>query len=224
MMNNMIGLIVLVVAWLLSGCSLRSLDHLSGGKSTYYWYTDGEVSGGTPTNPTRYREPYEFDSRQVIGNRNIVAVAIAASDDHVYYWYDSNEVSSGTTDEPTKYRPISPANQAPNKILIGAGIAKDDRVYYWYSDNTASSGTTTDPTRYRNYYPVNIRKAITSVTGQVQMKLPVAIAISKVDDRVMYWYENELMSIGTTDNATRYADNIDSNLKCSELVGAGSAG
>ncbi len=211
------GMVVVII--MMSSCSLRSLDHLSGGKPTFYWYADGEVSGGTPTNPFRYREPYEFDNRKVIGNRKILAVAIAASNNHVYYWYNSNEVSSGTTDEPTKYRPFTSANLSPEKTLIAAGIAKDDRVYYWYSDSTASSGTTTEPTKYRNYYPVNILKPIRLDSGLVQMKPPVAIAISKINDRVYYWYENELLSIGTTDHATRYADNIDSNVKCAELIG-----
>ena len=73
----------------------------------YYWYSDGTVSSGTTSEPTKYRDFYRCN---LPPNKSLIAVGIAGSNDYVYYWYSDGTVSSGTTREPTKYRDFYPSN------------------------------------------------------------------------------------------------------------------
>jgi hypothetical protein len=190
---------------------------------SFYFFDDNrKVSAGSATNPFQSRNLYSYNILNEKKHREVLAVAIAASNNHVYYWYNTGEVSSGDTEYMVRHRNFYFSNQSPEKQLIAAAIASNDRVYYWYSDDTASSGTTDNPTRYRKYYPVDIRKNI-SITDTPNLVLPEAIAIAKGDDRVHYFYENGTYDIGTTDDADAHWKNIRFNRAGRTLVDVDSA-
>lgn len=131
---------------------------------------------------------------------DIVAMAIAGSDDHVYAWYKDGTVSSGTSTNLEAYRKPYRYEirdgETPGNI-VGIAIAKsDDRVYAWYDDGTVSSGTTSNLSSARHRYDYTLPPG-KSPDDIVDMDIAP-------DDHVFVWYKDGTASSGTTDRLDKY--------------------
>lgn len=127
------------------------------------------------------------------------------SENRVYAWYSNGTVSSGTTADldshsaPTKFS--LPDGMKPVQIRAIA-ISKNDRVHVWYEDGTHSVGTTTDLDRYIGRDSDNDPKTKNKVRIPDQRKMAdiVGIGISKSSNRIYVWYEDGMVSSGSTTN------------------------
>ena len=90
---------------------------------------------------------FVFAATTAYGQRRIVGISIACSNDHVYTWYSDRTVSVGTSENLAAYQPPHPYSLPFGKTpddIVEIGIAGNDHVYTWYRDSTVSSGTSTD--------------------------------------------------------------------------------
>jgi len=139
------------------------------------------------------------------GARNLMAVAIAKSDDHVYYWYSDNggEVSAGLTNDPFRYRGLQPF-QTPvgGWNVVAVAINSEDRVYYWLQNGTTinvSIGTSQDPFAYGG------SGNFAEPPGEYILQ---EAGISTADRVYYYWRHREshtiYNSVGTSTNPVAY--------------------
>lgn len=172
----------------------------------YAWYRDAKVSSGTTNDLDRYRALYGYSVVTEIPPipaktpRDIVAMAIDCSDDHVFAWYKDGTVSSGTSTNLDVYRKLYryalPTGKTTSDI-VGVGIANDDHVFAWYRDGTVSSGTSEDLDKYRKPY------GYTLPPGKTPNNI-VAMAIACSDNSVYTWYRDGTVSSGTSDDLDRH--------------------
>ncbi len=153
----------------------------------------GLTISGSSSDLDRYISPYGFVLPGNIEPADVVAVAIAGSNDHVYAWYLDGTVSSGTTHDFAWYRRrysySLPSGKTPNDI-VGIGIAgSNDRVYTWYRDATVSIGSSNDLDRYRR------PRAYSLPSGKTPNDI-VGIGVAGSNDHVYAWYLDGTVSSG----------------------------
>lgn len=164
-----------------------------------------------------------------------VALAIAGSDDDVYAWRFDGRVSRGRSwDTDTLGRPRSFALPPDQEIgdILDIAIAGDDRVYAWYRDGSLSIGTSEklDQHEYlKNAYRLPSGYQLddgddTREAGEVTI---VGIAIAKSNDHVYVWYDNGMVSSGTSRDFDRYHSprpyTLPGGKRSSHIVGIGIA-
>lgn len=136
------------------------------------------------------------------GQRKIVGISIACSNDHVYTWYSDKTVSVGTSENLAAYEPPHPYSLPFGKTpedIVEIGIAGNDRVYTWYRDSTVSVGTSTDLDKYQPRHPYRLESGLRS-PGSV-----VGIDIACSNDHVYVWYFDNKVSSGTSDDLDKYS-------------------
>jgi hypothetical protein len=145
---------------------------------------------------------FVFAATTAYGQRRIVGISIACSNDHVYTWYSDRTVSVGTSENLEAYQPPHPYSlpfgKSPNDI-VEIGIARNDHVFTWYTDRTVSSGTSTDLDKYQPRHPYRLPQ-FESVASRI-----VGIDIACSDDHVYAWYTDSRVSSGTTDDLDKYS-------------------
>ena len=134
------------------------------------------------------------------GQRTIVGMSIACSNDRVYTWYSDRTVSVGNSENLSAYQPPHPYSLPFGKTpddIVEIGIAGNDHVYTWYSDSTVSSGTSTDLDKYQPRHPYRLApfKSPRDVVG---------IDIACSNDHVYVWYSTGDVSSGTSVDLDKY--------------------
>jgi CubicO group peptidase (beta-lactamase class C family) len=159
-------------------------------------------------NARRYR-----DAIAEAACNDTIALGIAGSDDDVYAWRFDGTVSRGRTwdtDQLGAPRPFAlPPDQEIGDIVDIAIAGSDDRVYTWYRDGSLSIGMSQqlDHHEYvRNAYrlPDGYRFDNGDDEHEPEEVNIVGIAIAKSDDHVYVWYDNGMVSSGTSRDFDRY--------------------
>lgn len=159
----------------------------------YTWYADGTVSEGYSRDLEHHgsRVPFKMP-KDANGNNlkepsNIVAMAIAGSNDRVYTWYDDNSVSVGWSQDLGYYSGPSPVTFPEGLTahdLVGVGIAgSNDHVYAWFANGTVSEGKSRNLAGYAQPY------AYTPASG-TKIGHIIGMGIAGSTDRVYTWYQD----------------------------------
>lgn len=143
---------------------------------------------------------FVFAATGAYGQRRIVGISIACSNDHVYTWYSDRMMSVGTSENLAAYQPPHPYSLPFGKTpddIIEIGIAGNDHVYTWYRDSTVSAGTSTDLDKYQPRHPYRVPSSLSAARI-------VGIDIACSDDHVYAWYEGFKVSSGTSEDLDKY--------------------
>ncbi len=86
--------------------------------------------------------------------------------------------------------------------IVSTAIAGNDKVYVWWSDGTVTSGTSTYLEQHRARYTFSLPEQL----GEYEYTVDsiVGMAIAKSNDKVYTWYENNTVSVGTTDDLDKF--------------------
>jgi hypothetical protein len=162
-------------------------------------YRNGEVSSGSSKDLDKHRSIYGYCLTNGKAPEDVVAIAIAKSDDHCYVWYDDGTVTSGKSFCLDAFRNSRSYSLAPGKTpnnIVGMGISSDDKCYVWYDDGTVSSGTSRNLDAYRS--PYNYSLAPGKTPGDI-----VGMGISS-DDKCYVWYDDGTVSSGTSKDLDKF--------------------
>ncbi|MCB6179055.1 hypothetical protein LHP98_13085 [Rhodobacter sp. Har01] len=186
--------------WMVSMAMGGPNDHV------YCWTQNAEGEGavyeGGPVFLARNgRKTFHPPADVRLDKDQIVAMAMAGTDDHVYTWYadDSGDgyVCGGTTTHLDSYRKkrrfALPTGKTPANI-VDIGITAQDLVVAWYDDRTFSTGTTEDLASR----PLN-PGAQTQPYVLPGSKIPadiLSIEIRKSTNQVYTWYRDGTFSVG----------------------------
>lgn len=179
------------------GMGIASTDRV------YVWYADGRVSSGTSQNFQYHSGLADYVLPDGKNPWDIIAMAIAGSNNHVYTWYSDGTVSEGWSRDlgaygsPQSFLPLPGGRQVSD--LVGIGIAgSNDHVYAWYSDGTVSRGRSTDLAYHAAPYAYSVPNG--RKIGHI-----IDLGIAGSNDRVYAWYHD--VELGSAHGAI--ADSID---------------
>lgn len=189
----------------------------------------GTVSAGSSWDLDERRALDGFALPAGLAASDLVALAVAGSNDRVYAWYRDGRVSSGGSRQLDAHRPpkafTTPPGLVPGDVVAAAIAKSDDRVYVWYGNGTVSSGTSTDLDLHRPPQPFSLPPG-----KRVSDLLAVAIARATAageDERVFAWYADGTVSIGSSRDLDSvrapYAFSLPPGVVPSDLVDAGIA-
>jgi hypothetical protein len=153
----------------------------------------------------------------------IVAMAIAKSDDHVYVWSDDGTVTSGTSSDLDEYRNGYVYSVPPGYTygdIVAIGIRPGDDVVTWYDNGKYSIGHTND---------------LDAVAGVANYTLPPGQTAADLldadvlpDGRVVSWYDDGTYAIGTLSDLDAHSSGSPwytaTGKARSEVIGIGLAG
>lgn len=133
---------------------------ISASDLVYTYYLNGTRSIGSSSDLDGHSAPVAYSIPGGRSPANIVAIAIAKSNNYVYAWYDDGKVSVGTSTNlgartgPGKYWSAERTyTHAPGRTpsgIVGMAIQPGtDHVFTWYSDGYATEGTTSNLDAYR---------------------------------------------------------------------------
>jgi len=117
---------------------------IAGNDRVYIWYKDGTVSSGTSKNLSHYQPPTPCNIPNGRSVRQLRAIAIRKSDDHIFYLYNNGTYSSGTSTDwdayETNKRYNLPKEKTPYDIIDLDFTGSDNRLYVWYHGSGIGRG------------------------------------------------------------------------------------
>ncbi|HSW14991.1 MAG TPA: serine hydrolase [Solimonas sp.] len=167
---------------------------------------------------------YDADIADGVRRYSPIVEVDISSNDRTHTWYANGTVSIGATNNLAQYEAPKPFTTPTNWRTIdirGIAMSKNNTVYTWV-DN-ARNGSTDAPNLYVYQGTPTDLDAITNAgTGNLgdilsnsapQVTLPsgytaydiVGIAIAKSNDHVYVWYDDGMVSEGTSTNFAAYA-------------------
>lgn len=168
---------------------------------------------------------YDADIASGISRYSPIVEVDISSEDKTYTWYADGTVSIGATNNLAQYQPPQPFTPPTNWRTIdirGIAISKNDTVYTWVDNARKTStdapkmyvfrGTSTDLDAITNagtgslgdILGNNAAPEVTLPEGYTAYDI-VGIAIAKSNDHVYVWYDDGMVSEGTSTNFAAYA-------------------
>lgn len=202
----------------LSAMDIATANHMYSGSK-------GQVTSGKRSNLDYYSALSNVSLEPNSTMDDVVAIAIAGSNDHCYVWYKDGTVTAGKNNDLDLFRSKYSYSLAPGKSpsdVVGIAIAgSNDHCYVWYKDGTVSSGNSRDLDRYKSSY------SYTLASGKTPSDI-LDIGIAGSNDHCYVLYNDGTGSSGTSSDLDRYISSYTYSLapgkSINEIVGLGIAG